>query len=184
MMAALLFVSAHAEVDIGAKLFPWRAKCIEVGCLISIDVLRGISGEATPPDVKDVREYITINVAVARASKQVDFISFQVDPRASRDTGIYIGFMTSSGSGKDYKLTRDEGLTRLHFEQCTDQFCTARVVSGDAGTLERFDDKFQSATGLWILYERDGHAYRTMVLLSPYRAELQRVLAQEFTSKP
>ncbi|MGH9513348.1 MAG: hypothetical protein ACRD2U_14545 [Terriglobales bacterium] len=74
--------------------------------LMHADVLRGDSG--SPADPNDFREYIGVDVALARKTRQPAYIAFEVDPRATSDRGIFIAFIKTMRSGNSWKAALDE----------------------------------------------------------------------------
>jgi hypothetical protein len=162
----------------------WDSACSARGCLIQTDVLRGVSED--PPDPKDSREYVSINVAMERVTRRPAYITFMVDPRAQRDQGIFVAFANSSRDGGSWSMKMDQdGASRLTIGECTANACIARVPLGivEQGKDRRamnLLDKFSESNSLLVLYMRNGKPYRTMVLLSSFKKEYQRVLTSEF----
>lgn len=177
----------NSSADWGDALVKWDTTCFEKGCLMQTDVLRGDSGD--PPDPKDFREYIGIEVALYRKSQKPGYISFLVDPRAQRDQGIFITFTHTSQENGHWKLDLDpEGPSRLAFTDCNDEACTARVPFGlveDGLESHKMDllERFLHSDHLLVLYVKDGKAYRTMIMLSSFKKEYERIMATEL-SKP
>jgi hypothetical protein len=56
----------------------WKTDCAPRGCLMQTELLRGDSG--SPANPKDFREYVGVNVALARKTRQPEYIAFYVDP--------------------------------------------------------------------------------------------------------
>ncbi len=147
------------------------------------DVLRGVSDD--PPNPKDFREYVSLNVALDRSLSRPAYFSFLVDPRAQRDQGIFITFGKTTRENEKRKLELDpEGPSRLAIGDCDKNACTARIPLGlvaagkDAHKMDLLD-RFLSSDQLLVLYMRDGHAYRTMVDLASFQKEYARVMAEE-----
>lgn len=164
----------------------WDSACSARGCLIQTDVLRGISDDPAPPDPKDSREYVSINVAMERATKKPAYFTFMVDPRAQRDQGVFIAFTRTTKDGGSWSMKMDkDGASRLTICECTADACIARVPLGvvekekDRRAMNLLD-KFTESDSLLVLYIREGKPYRTMVLLSSFKREYQRVLTSEF----
>jgi invasion protein IalB len=197
-LAMLLVVSAfvalsppsHAQQnpkdDLADSLVKWDSTCSARGCLIQTDVLRGISGDPTPPDSKDSREYVSINVAMERSTRKPAYITFMVDPRAQQDQGIFVAFTNTEKVGDAWKVEIDkDGANRLPACECTSNACIARVPFGlvsegqDRRAINLLD-KFTESNALLVLYMKNGKPYRTMVLLSSFKKEYQRVLTSEF----
>lgn len=172
--------------DPGDALVKWDSACSARGCLIQTDVLRGISDDSAPPDSKDSREYVSINVAMERATRKPAYITFMVDPRAQPDQGIFVAFTNSRKVDDSWKIEIDQdGANRLPAFECTANACIARIPFGlvpkgkDTRAMNLLD-KFTESNSLLVLYMRDGKPYRTMVLLSSFKKEYQRVLSSEF----
>ena len=150
------------------------------------DVLRGESGN--PPDSKDFREFVGIDVALYRKTQKPGYISFLVDPRAQRDQGIFITFTKTTHEDGKWKLNLDpEGPSRLTITDCGDKACTARVAMGmveEGEGTHKMDllDRFLNSDHLLLLYMKEGKPYRTMVILSSFKKEYQRVMASELTN--
>jgi len=172
--------------DLADSLVKWDSTCSARGCLIQTDVLRGISDDPTPPDSNDSREYVSINVAMERATRKPAYITFMVDPRAQQDQGIFVAFTKTEKASDTWKVGIDkDGANRLPACECTSNACIARVPFGmvpegqDRRAMNLLD-KFTESSALLILYMREGKPYRTMVLLSSFKKEYQRVLNSEF----
>jgi len=172
--------------DWGDALVKWDTRCSARGCLMQTDVLRGESGN--PPDPKDFHEYVGINIALERKTQQPAYFSFLIDPNAQHDQGVFIAFTRSTKEGNSWKMNIDpDGATRLSFAECNKDSCAARVPLGlvEEGKDSRkmnLIDKFLNSDTLLIHYMKNGKPYRTMVLLSSFKKEYQRVLTSEFAS--
>ena len=167
----------------GDALVKWDSACSTRGCLIETDVLRGVSDN--PPNPKDSREYVSINVAMERETRRPAYFTFMVDPRAQRDQGVFVAFTKSSKEGGSWSMKIDQdGASRLVIGECNPNACIARVPLGiveegkDSRSMHLLD-KFLESDSLLLLYMRDGKPYRTMVLLSSFKKEYQRVLTSE-----
>jgi hypothetical protein len=194
---ALLFVYLFALMcpaqekktpgDAADALVKWDSTCGARGCLMQADVLRGVSDN--PPDPKDFREYVSLNVALDRSLSRPAYFSFLVDPRAQADHGIFITFAKTTQQNGQWKVNLDpEGPSRLAIGDCDKNSCSARVPLGlveDGKDAHKMDllDKFQNSDHLLVLYTRDGHAYRTMVGLSSFQKEYARVMENEMKSR-
>jgi len=185
-MPSAAYAQENVKGDPGDGLVKWDSTCSVRGCLIQTDVLRGISDDPAPPDPKDSREYVSINVAMERATRKPAYVTFMVDPRAQQDQGIFIAFTNSRKLGDAWKAEIDQdGANRLPACECTENACIARVPLGlvpegkDRRSMNLLN-KFMASTSLLILYMREGKPYRTMVLLSSFKKEYRRVLTDEF----
>src|ERR1700692_2194651 len=106
--SAAMTSAAHAQGDLGNSPIKWESTCSARGCLIQTDVLRGISDDPAPPNPKDYREYVSINVAMERATRKPAYITFMVDPRARRDQGIFVAFTNTSKVGGSWSTKIDQ----------------------------------------------------------------------------
>lgn len=182
-------IAAFALTSVGAfgqSPVRWDTSCVQRGCVLQTEVLRGDSGD--PPDTTDFREYISIDVAFERATEKPAYFAFHVHPDADHDQGVFIGFTKAAKNGDSSKVNLDsDGTSKLEISDCDDKSCIARVPLGlvkkgkDSRNLNLLD-KFLKADQLLVLYTKGGKQYRTMVALSPFRAEYQRVLTTEFGS--
>ena len=180
-------LSCYAQSDqdkaLADALVHWNTKCFPKGCLIETDILRGASDD--PPDAKDFREYISLNVAMLRAGRKPAYFTFQVDPRAQQDQGIFITFSKTVMTNGQWDVQLDpEGPSRLPISGCDENACTVRVPLGiveDGPDTHRMDllQKFLGSNHMLVLYVRGGRTYRTMVLLSSFKSEYARVMEKE-----
>ncbi|MGD0294110.1 MAG: hypothetical protein ABSB30_09665 [Terracidiphilus sp.] len=167
-------------------LVKWKTTCYPVVCLMHTDVLRGESGD--PPDPRDFREYISIDVALFKKTQKPAYFAFLVDPRVQRDQGIFIAFTKTAQDGNSRKINLDaDGANRLVITDCNDMACTARVPLGlvEEGTDRHkmyLLDKFLNSDHLLVLYLQGGKAYRTMVILSSFKKEYQRIMTSELAN--
>ena len=161
---------AFGQVSSGASA-KWETTCVPQGCLLQTDILRGDSGD--PPDETDFHEYIGIDIAFERATRKPAYFAFRVDPNAQREQGISIAF----GKGKNVD---SDGTSKLDVADCDEKSCFARVPLGlvKKGRNLNLLDKFLKADHIVVEYTRGGKQYRTMVLLSSFQAEYQRVLSE------
>src|SRR5690348_9821536 len=74
--------------DWADALVKWDTDCMAGGCILETDILRGDPDSDNPPDPKDVREYISIYVAVGRETRKPAYFAFHVDPRAQQNDGV------------------------------------------------------------------------------------------------
>lgn len=144
-------------------------------------VLRGDAGG--PADPKDVREYVGVNVALARKTRQPEYIAFYVDPRAARGQGIFVAFAKVRKNGASWKMALDDdGAIRVPFTSCGKLGCMARIAAGlevDSSTKTRVDllSKFLNSDAVLVLYARGKKPYRTMIPLSSFQKDYQHVMA-------
>ena len=168
-------------------LVKWESTCGARGCLMQTDVLRGVSDD--PPDAKDFREYIGLDVALDRSLSRPAYFSFLVDPRAQADQGIFITFAKTTQEKDQMKLNLDpEGPSKLTIGECSKNACTARVPlgmvpEGKDGRKVDLLDKFLNSDHLLVLYMRNGRPYRTMVILSSFKKEYGRLMATEMKDR-
>jgi hypothetical protein len=92
-------------------------------------VLRGDAGG--PADPKDAREYVGLNVALGRKTRQPEYIAFYVDPRATQGQGIFVAFAKARRDGVSWKMALDDdGAIRVPFTSCGKLGCMARIPAG------------------------------------------------------
>lgn len=101
----------------------WDSSCMEGGCLMQTDILRGQDGATEAPTVGDFRDYVSIGVGALNHAPP-KFINFHVDPRAQRDSGIHIAFIESI---KPLKIT---GEWMLPMNKCDENECLAMFPNG------------------------------------------------------
>lgn len=178
--------AVHA--DWGDLPVRWKTDCAPRGCLMHADVLRGDSG--SPADQKDFREYVGVNVALARKTRQPEYIAFYVDPRAVPGQGIFVAFAKARRDGVSWKMALDDdGAIRVPFTSCGKLGCMARIPAGlevEPSTKKRIDllNKFLTSDAVLVLYTRGKRAYRTMILLSSFQKEYQHVMAVDLAPAP
>jgi hypothetical protein len=159
----------------------WKTDCVPRGCLMLTQVLRGDAGG--PADPKDAREYVGLNVALARKTRQPEYIAFYVDPRATQGQGIFVAFAKSRRDGASWKMALDDdGAIRVPFTSCGKLVCMARVPAGlevDSSTKKRVDllNKFLNSDAVLVLYARGKKPYRTMIPLSSFQKDYRHVMA-------
>lgn len=159
----------------------WKTECATRGCLMWTEVLRGDSG--SPADPKDAREYVGLNVALARKTRQPEYIAFYVDPRATQGQGIFVAFAKATRDGSSWKMALDDaGAIKVPFTSCGKLGCMARIPAGlevEPSTKKRVDllNKFLTSDAVLVLYTRGKNAYRTMILLSSFQKDYQHVMA-------
>jgi len=193
-MMLFLVPVAHAQKSTSDDtasdlLVKWDTQCIPRGCLLMTDVLRGYSED--PPDEKDDREYISIMVAIDRTTRKAAYFAFHVDPRARKDDGIFVTFTKTVPDGKSWKMFLDKkALTRIPIDSCDNDSCISRIGEGilcDDNGKPKTDllARFMDSSSLIVLYTRNGHPYRTMILLSSFKKAYQHLLDNELAvSKP
>lgn len=186
VVLALFSGSVFAQSDAGHSglndlLVNWKTGCAPRGCLMRTEVLRGDSG--SPADPKDAREYVGVNVALARKTRQPEYIAFYVDPRATQGQGIFVAFAKATRDGNSWKMALDgQGAIRVPFTSCGKLGCMARIPAGlevELSTKKRVDllNKFLNSDAALVLYTRGKKPYRTMILLSSFQKEYQHVMA-------
>jgi hypothetical protein len=159
----------------------WKTDCAPRGCLMLTQVLRGDAGG--PADPKDAREYVGLNVALARKTRQPEYIAFYVDPRATQGQGIFVAFAKARRDGVSWKMALDDdGAIRVPFTSCGKLGCMARIPAGlevEPSTKKRVDllNKFLNSDAVLVLYARGKKPYRTMIPLSSFQKDYQHVMA-------
>src|SRR5437588_6182733 len=180
IVVLLLSSLAQDKKDPGGEwaeaLVKWDTDCRPGGCILETDILRGYSDDSADP--KDSREYISIYVAVERATQKPAYFAFHVDPRAQQNNGIFITFSKTKKNGASWKMNLDpEGVTRLMFDKCGQQSCVVRIPNGlvqEGKESHQMNllDKFLGSNHLLILYMKHGKTYRTMVILSSFQRRI------------
>jgi len=136
----------------------WKTDCAPRGCLMLTQVLRGDAGG--PADPKDAREYVGLNVALARKTRQPEYIAFYVDPRAIQGQGIFVAFAKARSDGGSWKMSLDnDGAIKIPFTSCGKLDCMARIPAGlevEPSTKKRVDllNKFLHSDAVLVLYPR------------------------------
>jgi len=118
----------------------WHINCLERGCLASVDILRGESGD--PPNPKNSDDYISITVGVDRNNRQPSLLMFEVDSQADEAAGIDLMFARTVPDGKTWKMVLDpNGPVHLPFKHCKNA-CSAVIGGGtpDEKTLKSCAD--------------------------------------------
>lgn len=177
-----VFAQSNADHNgLNDLLVNWKTDCAPRGCLMRTEVLRGDSG--SPADSKDVREYVGVNVALARKTRRPAYIAFYVDPRATQGQGIFVAFAKATRDGGSWKMALDDqGAIKVPFTSCGKLGCMARIPAGlevEPSTNKRVDllNKFLTSDAVLVLYTRGKKAYRTMILLSSFQKDYQHVMA-------
>ncbi len=158
MMVVVLLVfsgSVLAQSNAGRNgLNDWKTECAPRGCLMQTEVLRGDSG--SPANPKDFREYVGVNVAMARKTRQPEYIAFYVDPRATQGQGIFVAFAKATRDGGSWKMALDDqGAIEVPFTSCGKLGCMARIPEGlevEPSTKKRVDllNKFLTLMRFWF----------------------------------
>ena len=182
LFSGSVFAQNNADhSDLNDLQVNWKTDCAPRGCLMLTQVLRGDSG--SPADPKDAREYVGLNVALARKTRQPEYIAFYVDPRAIQGQGIFVAFAKATRDGSSWKMALDDdGAIKVPFTSCGKLGCMARIPAGvevEPSTDKRVDllNKFLTSDAVLVLYARGKRAYRTMILLSSFQKEYQHVMA-------
>ncbi|WP_263357975.1 hypothetical protein [Acidicapsa ligni] len=150
------------------------------------EVLRGDSG--SPANPKDFREYVGVNVALARNTRQPEYIAFYVDPRATQGQGIFVAFAKATRDGNSWKMALDDtGAIKVPFTSCGRLGCMARIPAGlevEPSTKKRVDllNKFLNSDAVLVLYTRGKRAYRTMIPLASFQQDYKHVMTIDMTS--
>ena len=159
----------------------WKTDCAPRGCLMQAEVLRGDS--ESPANPKDFREYVGVNVALARKTRRPEYIAFYVDPRATQGQAIFVAFAKARSDGGSWKMALDdEGAIKVPFTSCGKLSCMALIPAGlevEPSTDKRVNllNKFLTSDAVLVLYTRGKRAYRTMILLSSFQKYYQHVMA-------
>ncbi len=178
-----LFAQSNADhADLSAPPVRWKTDCAPRGCLLHADVLRGDSG--SPANPKDFREYIGVDIALARKTRQPAYIAFEVDPRATSDRPIFIAFIKTMRSGNAWKAALDEdGTMEIPIARCDKLSCQARIPGGGfdvkpyTGKRINLLEKLLTSDAVMVLYTKGKTAYRTMIPLSSFQKDYQHVMA-------
>lgn len=168
----------------GGDSLNWEAKCVEQGCVLHTELLRGDNGD--PPDASDYHEYVAIDVAFDHRTRKPAYFAFHVNPDAQAAAGISIGFAKAAKSGDNPALDAD-GASRLDISDCDDKTCVARVPLGltkkgpDSHSLNLLE-KFLKSDQLVLLYAIGGKTFRTTAPLASFQQEYQRLASMGFSS--
>ena len=160
----------------------WHIKCMPKGCIASVDILRGESGD--PPDPNDTNQYVSVAVAVNRGDHRPSLVTFEVDPNADQQAGIDLFFSHTVPDGKSWKVVVDpNGPMHLPFRRCSETTCIFFIGGGtpDEATMKSCADlvaKMQSEDHLFLSYTRGGHSYRTAVSLALFKEAYANLLKQ------
>lgn len=182
LFSGSVFAQSNASHNgLNDLLVNWKTDCAPRGCLMRTEVLRGDSG--SPSDPKDAREYVGVNVALARNTRRPEYIAFYVDPRAIQGQGIFVAFAKARSDGGSWKMSLDDdGAIKVPFTSCGKLGCMARIPAGsevEPATKKRVDllNKFLNSDAVLVLYARGKTPYRTMIPLSSFQKDYQHVMA-------
>jgi hypothetical protein len=159
----------------------WHIDCMPKGCIASVDILRGYSGEA--PDPHDTNQYISVAIGVDRTTHTPTMLTFEVDPHAEQKAGVDLFFAGTSAAGTGWKSVADPaGPIHLPFRRCDETECVAAIGGGapDKATTRLCEElvaKMQSESHLFLSYTRNGHFYQTAVSLALFKEAYQRLIA-------
>jgi hypothetical protein len=178
------FAQSNADrADSNNHLVKWNTDCAPRGCLMHTAVLRGDSGK--PADPRDAREYVGISIALERETGQPTSMAFSVDPRATRNQGIFIGFARTTKSGNSWKMELDNKSTvRIPIASCGDVQCLATVPKGievQPSTRQQINlmNELLTFDEVLILYIEGKNAYRTMIPLASFHEDYKKVMTAD-----
>lgn len=149
--------------------------------MLFLDVLRGAAGERKPPNPADSRQYISLMVAVDRATRQPAYMAFHLPPDADRKQGFFIAFTKDEQTNGQWHINPEAGtMNDIAFDSCDADSCVARmrqgkVEDGKGGFIDLLQE-FNSADHVWLMYTRHGKPIRTMIPLEPFQSAYKRVL--------
>ena len=98
-------------------------------------------------DHVDSTEYLTLTVAKDKWKQRPDFILIIIPNNIVRSNGIFIKFASSVTKEGERKIELENGdATRIQFEKCGNEICTARIINGysvkENGDQEEVFQKF------------------------------------------
>ena len=146
-------------VDVAVKMFTWDIEKVDRGALMFLDV-------PYQRDKQDSVEYLTLTVAKDKKHKRPEFISMIVPSNVVKSNGIFLTFGNM-----------DEEPTRVHFERCDEEICTARIIGGfvmDEETNEKVDifQKFLDYDHVYFMFiYSDGSHKSVAVPLSSFKEQ-------------
>jgi hypothetical protein len=152
------------------------------GCIASVDILRGYSGEA--PDPHDTNQYISVAIGVDRTTHKPSMVTFEVDPHAEQKAGVDLFFASTSAAGTSWKSVADPaGPMHLPFWRCDETECVAAIGGGtpDEATTKSCADliaRMLSESHLFLSYTRSGHFYQTAISLALFKEAYQQLVAE------
>jgi len=173
---------APKDDPIEALVGKWDVQCSRQGCSMFKDVLVG-----DPDHPADLQHplYITITVAVDRATQKPSSFAFNVPRNRDSNPGLSIAFAKTLPDGDTWTVEVQPGIIRLPFGSCSDDFCIARVKDGivtensSAGRMDLLG-KFQSSDHVLFLFMRGGEPRRTIEPLFPFKKAYKQLLETEF----
>ena len=160
----------------------WHIKCMPKGCIASVDILRGESGD--PPDPNDTNQYVSVAVAVDRSDRRPSLVMFEVDPNADQQTGIDLFFAHTVPDGKSWKVVVDpNGPMHFPFRHCSKTTCIFLIGGGtpDEATMKSCADlvaRMRTEDHLFLSYTRGGHSYSTAISLALFKEAYASLLTQ------
>lgn len=169
----------------------WQIQCMAKGCIASVDILRGESGDT--PDPNDAHQYVSIAVGLDHGADAPSLFMFEVDPHADQGSGVDLVFANDVTVGESWNdIFRDGNLVHLPFRKCNADECMAVLGSGKPDPHEVEECRsllpmMLSNRHLFMSYLRNGHPYRTAISLSifseAYNQLKQQVLRQPATGQ-
>ncbi len=165
--------------DLLRKQQDWGIRCMDKGCMASVDILRGESGD--PPDPHDVNQYLSLAVGLDRKDQRPSVIIVQVDPHADPKSGVDLFFARTVPDGTNWKLVLDKAAAvHLPFKGCNDSACAAAIGGGnpDETAMKSCADliqRMQTEDHLFVVYYRGGQMYRTAVNLKLFKEAYERL---------
>lgn len=160
----------------------WHIDCMPKGCIASVDILRGESGET--PDPNDSNQYVSVAVGVDSNDRKPSLVTLEVDAHADKQAGVDLLFFQDVSNGKSWKIVDDPGgPVHLSFARCNETECVAAIGGGtpDEVTMKSCSDlvaRMQSANHLVLSYARDGRRYQTAINIMLFKEAYQRLLTQ------
>lgn len=192
-IATLLLIPGHSvraqspAEDLLRAEQAWHIKCMTKGCIASVDILRGESGD--PPNPNDPNQYVSVAVAVNRGDQRPSLVMFEVDPNADQQAGIDLFFARTVPDGKTWKVVPDSnGPMHLPLRHCGKSACMFFIGGGtpDEARMKSCADlvaRMQSEDHLFLSYTRGGHSYRTAISLALFKEAYANLLRQASTAK-
>jgi len=151
--------------------------------MLFLDVLHGAVDQKTPPDPRDSKQYISLMVAVDRATKQPAYLAFHFPPDADQPQGFFIAFVKDERIEGKWHLKPDSKPLDLGFDSCDKESCVARMKEGkvvdEKGGFINLLQSFQQEDHVWLAYTKNGQPIRTMIPLAPFRSAYQHVLTTD-----